>query len=308
MNRLMNRIKGILYAAVSSSTFGLAPFFSLTLLLAGFSAFEVLSYRWGVATIALTLFGWCSGCSFRLEKKDFLVVLLLSLLRAVTSFSLLIAYQNIATGVASTIHFMYPLAVSLVMMYFFQEKKSLWVMFAVFMSLLGAALLSSGELEAKNGDTIVGLVAACVSVFSYAGYIVGVRMTRAVRINSTVLTCYVMGLGTVLYFIGALTTSGLRLVADGYTWLIILGLALPATAISNITLVRAIKYAGPTLTSILGAMEPLTAVVIGVFVFKELFTLNSAIGIILILLAVSVVIFRKQKMKEYKKMLFYLIG
>ena len=291
----MNRIKGILYAAVSSSTFGLAPFFSLTLLLAGFSAFEVLSYRWGVATIALTLFGWCSGCSFRLEKKDFLVVLLLSLLRAVTSFSLLIAYQNIATGVASTIHFMYPLAVSLVMMYFFQEKKSLWVMFAVFMSLLGAALLSSGELEAKNGDTIVGLVAACVSVFSYAGYIVGVRMTRAVRINSTVLTCYVMGLGTVLYFIGVLTTSGLRLVADGYTWLIILGLALPATAISNITLVRAIKYAGPTLTSILGAMEPLTAVVIGVFVFKELFTLNSAIGIILILLAVSVVIFRKQK-------------
>lgn len=291
----MNRIKGILYAAVSSSTFGLAPFFSLTLLLAGFSAFEVLSYRWGVATIALTLFGWCSGCSFRLEKKDFLVVLLLSLLRAVTSFSLLIAYQNIATGVASTIHFMYPLAVSLVMMYFFQEKKSLWVMFAVFMSLLGAALLSSGELEAKNGDTIVGLVAACVSVFSYAGYIVGVRMTRAVRINSTVLTCYVMGLGTVLYFIGALTTSGLQLVADGYTWLIILGLALPATAISNITLVRAIKYAGPTLTSILGAMEPLAAVVIGVFVFKELFTLNSAIGIILILLAVSVVIFRKQK-------------
>lgn len=291
----MNRIKGILYAAVSSSTFGLAPFFSLTLLLAGFSAFEVLSYRWGVATIALTLFGWCSGCSFRLEKKDFLVVLLLSLLRAATSFSLLIAYQNIATGVASTIHFMYPLAVSLVMMYFFQEKKSLWVMFAVFMSLLGAALLSSRELEAKNGDTIVGLVAACVSVFSYAGYIVGVRMTRAVQINSTVLTCYVMGLGTVLYFIGALTTSGLRLVADGYTWLIILGLALPATAISNITLVRAIKYAGPTLTSILGAMEPLTAVVIGVFVFKELFTLNSAIGIILILLAVSVVIFRKQK-------------
>ena len=143
----MNRIKGILYAAVSSSTFGLAPFFSLTLLLAGFSAFEVLSYRWGVATIALTLFGWCSGCSFRLEKKDFLVVLLLSLLRAVTSFSLLIAYQNIATGVASTIHFMYPLAVSLVMMYFFQEKKSLWVMFAVFMSLLGA----EGLMKERRG-------------------------------------------------------------------------------------------------------------------------------------------------------------
>lgn len=291
----MNRIKGILYAAVSSSTFGLAPFFSITLLLAGFSAFEVLSYRWGVASVVLTAFGLFSGCSFRLSKKDFGVVFLLSLLRAVTSFSLIIAYQIIASGVASTIHFMYPLAVALAMMFFFQEKKSLWVMFAVLMSLLGAALLSLGELDAKNGNTMIGLVAACVSVFSYAGYIIGVRTTRAVQINSTVLTCYVMGLGTLFYLIGAFSTSGLQWVTDGYTWLIILGLALPATAISNITLVQAIKYAGPTLTSILGAMEPLTAVVIGVLVFKELFTVNSAIGILLILMAVSIVVFRRQK-------------
>ncbi|WP_294544333.1 DMT family transporter [uncultured Bacteroides sp.] len=291
----MNRIKGILYAAVSSTTFGLAPFFSITLLLAGFSAFEVLSYRWGVASVVLTAFGLFSGCSFRLSKKDFGIVFLLSLLRAVTSFSLIIAYQNIASGVASTIHFMYPLAVALAMMFFFQEKKSLWVMFAVLMSLLGAALLSLGELDAKNGNTMIGLVAACVSVFSYAGYIIGVRTTRAVQINSTVLTSYVMGLGTLFYLIGAFSTSGLQWVTDGYTWLIILGLALPATAISNITLVQAIKCAGPTLTSIIGAMEPLTAVVIGVLVFKELFTVNSAIGILLILIAVSIVVFRRQK-------------
>lgn len=103
------------------------------------------------------------------------------------------------------------------------------------------------------------------------------------------------GAGNSFYLIGAFTTSGFRLVTDGYIWLIILGLALPATAISNITLVQAIKYAGPTLTSILGAMEPLTAVVIGVFVFEEFFTVNSAIGIILILIAVSLVVFRKPK-------------
>ena len=67
----MNRIKGILYAAVSSSTFGLAPFFSLTLLLAGFSAFEVLSYRWGVATIALTLFDGVRDVVFDWKRRIF---------------------------------------------------------------------------------------------------------------------------------------------------------------------------------------------------------------------------------------------
>lgn len=73
------------------------------------------------------------------------------------------------------------------------------------------------------------------------------------------------------------------------------GTCIARHSFSNITLVRAIKYVGPTLTSILGAMEPLTAVVIGVFVFNKLFTQNSAIGILLILLAVGMVVFRKQK-------------
>lgn len=296
----MNRIKGIFYAAVSSSTFGLAPFFSITLLLVGFSAFEVLSYRWGIASVVLVIFGLFSGCDFRLKRKDLAVVFTLSLLRAITSFSLIIAYQNIASGVASTIHFMYPLAVALVMMFVFREKKSVWVIVAVLMSLSlsGASVLSLGGVDVKDGNTPMGLVAACVSVFSYAGYIIGVRKTRAVKINSTVLTCYVMSLGALFYIIGACCTSGLRIVTDGYVWLIILGLALPATAISNITLVQAIKNAGPTLTSILGAMEPLTAVVIGVFVFNELFTLNTLIGILLILIAVSMVVFREHRMKR----------
>ena len=294
----MNRIKGILYAAVSLFHFWTGSVFFITLLLIGFSAFEVLSYRWGIASVVLVIFGLFSGCDFRLKRKDLTVVFTLSLLRAITSFSLIIAYQNIASGVASTIHFMYPLAVALVMMFVFREKKSLWVIVAVLMSLSGASVLSLGGVDVKDGNTPMGLVAACVSVFSYAGYIIGVRKTRAVKINSTVLTCYVMSLGALFYIIGACCTSGLRIVTDGYVWLIILGLALPATAISNITLVQAIKNAGPTLTSILGAMEPLTAVVIGVFVFNELFTLNTLIGILLILIAVSMVVFREHRMKR----------
>ena len=45
----MERAKGILYAALSSSTFGLAPLFTLLLLAGDYSPFEALSYRWGVA-------------------------------------------------------------------------------------------------------------------------------------------------------------------------------------------------------------------------------------------------------------------
>ena len=118
----MNRLKGILWAALSSSTFGLAPLFTLLLLGIGYSSFEVLTYRWGVATVCLVAYGLLSRRKFGLSLPELKSVLVLSLFRAATSFSLVIAYQHIASGVASTIHFMYPLAVALAMICFFGER------------------------------------------------------------------------------------------------------------------------------------------------------------------------------------------
>ena len=287
----MERAKGILYAALSSSTFGLAPLFTLLLLGLGYSSFEVLSYRWGVASLFLGALALLAGRSFRLSWPELRTVFFLSLFRAATSLSLVIAYQHIASGVASTIHFMYPLAVALAMMCFFREKGSVWVFAAIGMSIVGA----SGNVDFTQGDTLAGMIAAAVSVFSYAGYIVGVRKSRAVGIDSTVLTCYVMGLGALYFIAGGLVTGGIRIETDGTAWLCILGVALPATAVSNMTLVQAIKRIGPTLTSIFGAMEPLTAVVIGVWVFAEPFTAKGAAGILLIVAAVSVVVLRSRK-------------
>lgn len=295
-------IKGFLYAALSSSTFGLAPFFSISLLIAGFSSFEVLTYRWGIASLILAIAGIILGEQFRISRKDWQTVFILSLFRTTTSFSLVIAYQNIASGVASTIHFMYPLAVAVTMMLFFKEKKSFSILFAVFISLIGATLLSTGEIDFEGGDTTTGLVAAAISIFSYGGYIIGgVRKSRAVNIPSTALTCYVMGFGTLFYIIGGCLTDGIRLATDSHTWLNILGLAIPATAVSNISLVKAIKHVGPTLTSIFGALEPLTAIVIGCCVFKESFTWSSTIGIALIVTAVIIVITRENSMGKVRK-------
>ena len=127
------------------------------------------------------------------------------------------------------------------------------------------------------------------------GYIIGVRKSRAAQVESTTLTFYVMAFGALLFLCGGMFTGGVRLVTDGKEWLAILGLALPATAISNITLVRAIKFIGPTLTSIFGALEPLTAVAIGATVFGERFGWTSALGVGLVVAAVSIVVLDTQR-------------
>ena len=291
----MSKIKGITYAAVSSSTFGLAPCFTLLLLGNGYTPFEVLSYRWGIASLCMILWGLLFRHDFRLKQEEWGTVLGLSVFRAVTSLSLVFAYQNIASGVASTIHFMYPLAVALVITLFFRERKSGAIFIAVVMSVVGAILLSLGNIDFRQGNVTLGITAACISVFSYGGYIIGVRKSRAVKIDSTVLTCYVMAFGALFFILYGGLTEGIRLETNGRMWLYILGLALPATAISNMTLVKAIKYIGPTLTSVLGAMEPLTAVLIGIILFHELFTFQGGLGIVFIIAAVTLVVLYDKK-------------
>lgn len=294
------KASGIALAAISSLTFGLAPYFSVVLLKADFSPFEVLSYRWGCATLLLVVFGLLSGASFKVPKDSILSLLGVSIFRAITSVSLLIAYSNIATGVSSTIHFMYPLLVSIIMMTFFHEKKSATKIGAILVSLVGAALLSLGEIDVEGGNNVVGLVSAAVSVVAYGIYIIGIRKTKVHDIESTPLTCYVMGIGAVCFFVAGMLTGGVRLVplSDHQLWLNILGLALLGTAISNITLVKAVKQIGPTLSSILGALEPLGAVVIGIIAFGESFTWKTAAGIILIIGSVSVAVLSEHKETE----------
>ena len=209
-------IKGFLYAALSSSTFGLAPFFSISLLIAGFSSFEVLTYRWGIASLILAIAGIILGEQFRISRKDWQTVFILSLFRATTSFSLVIAYQNIASGVASTIHFMYPLAVAVTMMLFFKEKVFLYPVCSVhFIDRCNTAINRRDRFRRRRYYN--RLVAAAISIFSYGGYIIGVRKSRAVNIPSTALTCYVMGFGTLFYIIGGCLTDGIRLATDSHT-------------------------------------------------------------------------------------------
>ena len=126
--RKRRRIKhnGVFYASISSASFGFSPLFSLGLLSAGLSSFDVLSYRWFIAGLVLMIYAACKKKSLRLNSFDEAwKIILLSILRAVTSVNLLIGYANISSGIATTINFMYPVIVAICMMLFFREKRAL---------------------------------------------------------------------------------------------------------------------------------------------------------------------------------------
>lgn len=134
------RLNGIFYAAISSASFGFSPLFSIGLLTAGLSNFDVLSYRWGIAGIVLMIYSFIKKKTLRFNSFDEVwKIILLSILRSITSVTLLIGYANISSGIASTINFMYPIVVALCMMLFFRDRKSPVDFAAIAVSFFGVS-------------------------------------------------------------------------------------------------------------------------------------------------------------------------
>ena len=302
-NKKKHRItlNGLFYAAISSASFGFSPLFSLALISLGFTNFDVLSYRWLTAAIVLVIYASAKKKSLKLTNFDEIwKVVLLSMLRALTSITLLIGYANIASGIASTINFMYPVIVAMCMMIFYGEDRSWANVIAIVISILGVYLMANGDgLVIQGGNTTLGLVCSIISAFSFAAYFLAMKKTRADKIESVKFTTWMMLLCAAYFIIGAFIVDGrITLAINFKSWLNILGLGLWATMVSNFTGVKAVRRIGPTLTSILGALQPLTAVVLGILFLDEHLGPRTFVGITLILVAVFIIIMHQKKISR----------
>lgn len=294
-------LNGLFYAAISSASFGFSPLFSIALIAAGLTNFDVLSYRWLTAALVLVIYAFIKGKSLRLNSfSEVWKIMLLSALRALTSITLLIGYANIASGIASTINFMYPVIVAFCMMLFFGEQKS-WVTFgAIALAILGVYLMASGDgLTVEGGNTTLGLTCSLISAFSFAAYYIVMKRSKADKIEAVKFTTWIMVLSAIYFIAGGLLADGsISIVTDGKSWLYILGLGLWATMVSNFTGVKAVRRIGPTLTSILGALQPLTAVILGALFLDEHLGLKAIAGIVLIMAAVIIIVLHTNKKKH----------
>ena len=294
-------INGIFYAVISSMSFGFSPLFSLALIAAGLTDFDILSYRWLIAGIVLMLYAVCKKKSLRLNSFDEAwKIILLSALRAITSVTLLIGYVNISSGIAATINFMYPVIVTLTMVIFFGEKRSALDYLAILASIFGVYLLASGDsIVAHGGNTKLGLTCSLISAFSFAAYYIVMKQVKADKIEVVKFTTWIMMLSALYFIICAFIFNGkLTIITDTKSLLNALGLGLWATMVSNITGVKGIRRIGPTMTSVLGALQPVTAVILGVLFLGEHLYLRSLIGISIILVAVCIIVLHQKNRKH----------
>ena len=282
------KVKGYVLGAVAAATYGMNPLFALPLYEDGMSTDSVLFFRYLFAIPILGLMLKFRGRDFSVNAKELSMLAAMGLLLSLSSLTLFLSYSYMDAGIASTMLFVYPIMVAVLMTVFFKEKLTLQTIVCIGLALSGIGLL----YQNSDGSTLslMGTGLVFLSAFSYALYIVGVNRAPLSGMATLKVTFYVLFFGLSIYIVRLGMAGTMELPTKWYLWGNLLALAIFPTCISFLCTTSAIQYIGSTPTAILGALEPVTAIFFGVTVFGEVLTMREAVGVILIIAAVSFVV------------------
>ena len=283
-----DKIAGIVCAAAGAVAYGLNPFFGIPLYKEGMLPLSVLFYRLTFGAVLMGGVMLARRQSFVLPKRYIAAVAGNGVLLALSCFFCFLSFRIMSSGISATLQFVYPVMVALIMFAFFRERLRLPAVCGVVLAVSGTALLCT-PAEGVNVSAL-GISYSMLSAFTYALYIIAVKMSRLKELPAEKLTFYVMIFAIPVFLIPLRFGADIQMLPSWKAFGNALGLALFPTLTAFLFTAVAIPRIGATFTSIMGALEPVTGVLVGIFFFGEKLDLSAFGGIALILSAVIFVI------------------
>lgn len=281
--------KGYLLAAIAAAAYGTNPVFAIPLYEHGMNPNSVLLFRYLIGLPILACIMKARNISFAIRKEEILKVVILGFLMAISSLTLFESYKFMNSGIASTLLFVYPIMVAVLMIFLFHERFKISVGLCLIIMSFGLFLLMNPQGE--ESLSLIGILLVMVSAGTYAIYIIFVNVSKTIReIPTTKLLFYVLSAGTFLYVCLIPCGFELTLPEQNLDWLSLTALAIIPTVLSLACTTRAIQLIGSTPTAIFGALEPVSAVILSVAVLGQSLTTRDLLGGLLIIIATTIVV------------------
>ena len=290
---MSDTLKGYLFALVSALTYGMIPLFMIPLKKWGFFSVDTaLFYRFLIAAILILGYLFYQKESVKINLKEGIVLSILGFFYALSAEFLFIAYDFLSPGIASTIFFIYPIMVALILGIFFKEKITLATTISLVIVVVGVGVLSIKDNFEIN---YIGLFVSLLGALMYALYMIIVNKTK-IKASGVKVSFYSMVFASLFFLVKTLILGNSVVIPSLEIGTHLALFSLITTALSVVSLVYAIKFIGSTPTAIMGAVEPVVAVMISVGLFDETLTFSLIAGVIIIISGVLIdVVFNKKK-------------
>ena len=282
------KFRGYLLGIIAAVSYGANPMFAVPLYGMGLTPASVLFYRYTIATAIVGLVMLITGKSFRLKLNEMIFMLGEGIIFALSSLFLFMSYNYMGVGIATTLLFLTPVCVTLIMWLGYGQRISVLTAVALCLAVAGICLLYNpdGGTAALTGILLVGL-----SSLAYAVYMVAINKSRLRQLPGMTLTFYSLLFGSLVFIVNLDFLSALQplpLTSAGiYN---VLGLSIVPTVVSLVAIALAVRDVGSVVVSLLGALEPVTGILIGSLMFDEVLTPLNIVGVIVIMLSVTIVV------------------
>lgn len=283
------KLKGYVLAALAAASYGTNPAFAVPLYGDGMNPTSVLLFRYLLSLPVLLILILARGQNLKLRRSEIAPVIILGILMALSSLGLFESYKYMNAGVASTLLFMYPVMVALLMTFFYHERFRITT--GICLVIMAAGLMLLVRTDGESNVSMIGFLFVFLSSLTYAIYLVMTNVSAKIKDIPTVkLLFYQLLSGSSVFFFMLLAGQPLILPSGAIGWIDVSALALLPTVMSLYCTTAAIHCIGSTPTAIFGALEPVTAVVLSVVFLNQSMSANEILGGILIVIATSMVV------------------
>lgn len=292
-------MKGIILTMLSAIAFGFAfTLGPMTYGDGGSNPTTLTFLRNALSLPVLFLILRYQGISLAVTGKELLSLTILGGIgNAFTTLLLFISFSLIDVGIATTIHFIYPVFVTIGCVLFFKEKLGFKKVVSLLVATCGIACFFFGvdTSQGLRGGMILGLALAVISGVTYAFYIIYLDKSGLKNQPVFKITFYVALMSTIAMGVYGTATGDLILsTLTPKSWGISLAFSLLCTVIALSLLQIGIKYVGASTAAILTTFEPITSIVCGVILLGETITTVKIIACSLIMIGVVMLSLAKE--------------
>ena len=192
------KVFGTICGIAAAVCYGMNPLGAMKLYGLGYNTNTVLFFRFGVAWLIMGLILLIRRESIKVSRREFGIVTSLGILFAISSLALYLSFHHMATGVASTILFVYPVLTVAIMATFFHEHVSKITIASIALALAGVLLLYWGDSDGPL--SFIGVMLVFISALSYALYIIVVDRSH-IQLSPFKINFYVLFYCAVSYLL-----------------------------------------------------------------------------------------------------------
>lgn len=290
----MNKTKGLTFGILAGFIYGFTPILGKLTYLEGSNPMSLTFYRNLLSIPFFFVMLKYNKVPLKVEKKQSKQLAILGFLASVTALSLYGSYNYISVGMSTTIHYIYPVLVTAACIVIFNDKISKDKVVSLILSTIGITLFFEGSIN------IIGIFMAFLSGVFFAGYLLFMDKSGLNTIYPFKITFYTATFSSLYLFIFGIISKNLVFSMTFKGWFFTILVAVFVSFLANTFVALGVKYVGPTVTSIVGMLEPITSIVMGILFLSEPLTLRNILACVLILLGVLIVTLAKEKNKDDK--------